>query len=266
MFKGVRKGELYLFTAGSGVGKSTLVHEIGYHFLMNHGLSLGIMALEESKKRTAERYIGIHLGKPVHVTHDGTEEEDLRRAWAEVLDNDRFWLYDHFGSSDIETLMNKIRYMAVSLGIDFLVLDHISIIVSGLDEIGESERKTIDKLMTELRSLVEETGIGVLAIVHLKRPDKGKAFTEGRQISLSDLRGSGALEQLSDGVIGLERDQQDTEKQNVATLRILKNRPLGVVGVCDELVYSTETGRLTVLSPFGDVENTPKNPTEKSDF
>ena len=250
--KGIRKGELYLFTAGSGVGKSTLVHEIGYHFLTEHGLSLGIMALEESKKRTAERYVGIRLNKPIHVTHENTTEEELTAAFGEVLDNDRVWLYDHFGSTDIEGLMNKIRYMAVSLEIDFLILDHISIIVSGLDEISESERKTIDRLMTELRSLVEETQIGVLAIVHLKRRDKGTPFTEGGQVSLSDLRGSGSLEQLSDAVIALERNQADEARQNIATLRLLKNRPIGILGVCDELIYSTETGRLTVSTPFDD--------------
>ena len=248
--RGLRKGELCLFTAGSGVGKSTLVHEIGYWLLVNHGLSIGIMALEENKKLTAERYISIALCKQVHITHDGTTDEEIKAAFDAVLNNDRFWLYDHFGSTDIDGLLNKIRYMAVALEIDFLLLDHISIVVSGLDETGESERKTIDRLMTALRSLVEATGIGVLAIVHLKRREKGKPFTEGGQVSLSDLRGSGGLEQLSDTVIALERDQQDEEKANLATLRVLKNRHTGNVGVCDVLSYDTDTGRLDVVTPF----------------
>jgi twinkle protein len=61
--------------------------------------------------------------------------------------------------------------------------------------------------MTKLRSLAEETGVGIIAIVHLKRA-KDKTFNEGSQISLNDLRGSASLEQLSDNVIALERDQQ----------------------------------------------------------
>ena len=264
--RGLRRGELYLFTAGSGVGKSTLLHEIGYHFLTAHSLSLGIMALEESKKRTAERYIGIHIDKPIHVTHEDTTEEELTQAFNEVLNNDRVWLYDHFGSTDIDGLMNKIRYMAVSLGIDFLILDHISIVVSGLDEIGESERKTIDRLMTELRSLVEETQIGVMAIVHLKRRDKGTPFTEGAQVSLSDLRGSGGLEQLSDAVIALERNQASEAKQNIALLRVLKNRHTGVLGVCDELIYNVATGRLKPYSPFEPVADGAGPPATPEDF
>lgn len=263
MTHGLRKGELTLFTAGSGVGKSTLVNEIGYKFLMEDELTLGVIALEESRKRTAERYAGIYLNKPLHISREGVTDEQLEEAYEKVLANDRFWLYDHFGSTDLDTLMGKIRYMAVALGVDFIVLDHISIVVSGLDEVEESERKLIDKLMTRLRSLVEETGIGVLAIVHLKRPDKGKSFNEGRQVSLTDLRGSGSLEQLSDTVVALERDQTDEESQNIATIRVLKNRTVGVVGECDQLEYDNALGRLKAVSPF---ERVPPKADEKEDF
>jgi twinkle protein len=246
MIKGIRKGELCLFTAGSGIGKSTLVHEIGYHFLTQYNLRLGVIALEENKRRTAERYIGIKLNRPIHLTRDDVTEEEIKAAFTEVFDNDRFWLYDHFGSTNIDTLLAKIRYLAVALTVDFIILDHISIVVSGLDDGGGDggERKLIDKLMTRLRSLVEETGTGLIGIVHLKRPDTGKAFTEGRQVSLSDLRGSGSLEQLSDVVIALERNQQDPECGDISTLRVLKNRPVGTVGPCGHVAYDSETGRL----------------------
>lgn len=251
--KGIRKGELTLFTAGSGMGKSTLVNEIAYHFLTQHGLGVGIIALEESKKRTAERYVGMYLNKPIHIDREGVTKEELEDAFDAVLNTDKFWLYDHFGSTNIDNLLGQIKYMIVALKVDFIVLDHISIVVSGLDDTDGDERRLIDKLMTKLRSLIEETGAGVLAIVHLKRPDKGKAFTEGRQVSLSDLRGSGALEQLSDIVVAMERDQSDEENQNKALIRVIKNRPVGIVGLCDEIVYSNETGRLRVEAPFNDI-------------
>ena len=141
-------------------------------------------------------------------------------------------------------MLAKIRYMAVGLGCKVLVLDHISIVVSGLDEsAGESERKVIDKLMTKLRQLVEETGVMLLAVVHLKRPDKGKSYNEGRQVSLTDMRGSGGLEQMSDAVISLERNQQGDEP-DTALVRVLKNRPIGDCGEAGYVRYAPETGRL----------------------
>lgn len=245
MLQGVRKGELFLATAGSGIGKSTLIHEIARHFVKEHGLTVGIMALEESKKRTLERYVGMELNIPIHAPKGRAQvtKEQLTEAFNTVAQGDKLWFYDHFGSTDIENLLTKIRYMIKALRIDFLVLDHISIVVSGLST-DEGERKTIDMLMTALRSLIEETGVGVLAIVHLKRPDKGKSYNEGRQVSLTDLRGSGSLEQLSDVVVALERNQQDENNSDLALVRVLKSRLIGVVGTCDVLRYYHDTGRL----------------------
>ena len=244
---GLRLGELYLFTAGSGIGKSTIVNEIAYHLKMVHGLPLGVIALEESVSGNLRRYLGIHLNKPLHLpeVHESIPEADLKAAFDAVTGDNKWFAYDHFGSSDIDNLLSKLRYMVVGLGCKVIVLDHISIVVSALDEAGgESERKVIDKLMTKLRSLIEETGAMVLAVVHLKRPDKGKSFNEGRQGSLTDLRGSGSLEQVSDVVIALERDQQGDEP-NLASIRVLKNRPIGETGPAGAVTYDPETGRLT---------------------
>jgi twinkle protein len=51
-------------------------------------------------------------------------------------------------------------------------------------------RKLIDVTMTKLRSFVEETGIGMLLISHLKRPQGDKGHEDGQQVSLGQLRGS----------------------------------------------------------------------------
>ncbi len=243
--RGLHKGMLAMFTAGSGIGKSTLVHEIGYE-LMAQGLKLGIISLEESVQRAAWRYMSIALNKPIHLLRNELTDEQLTQAFDTTLGQGNIFFYDHFGSTSLDNLMNKFKYMATGLDVDFIILDHISIVVSGLDDDGD-ERKLIDKLMTKIRSLAEETGVGILAIVHLKRKDKGRSYNDGAQVSLSDLRGSGALEQLSDFVIAMERDQQG-EQPNLATLRVLKNRHTGVLGVADTLSYSVDTGRL-ILAP-----------------
>lgn len=84
---GVRLGELVLFTAGSGIGKSTIVNEIAYHLMMAHGLTLGVMALEENPARNARRYLGIHLNKPLHLpaAHASVPETDLKAAFDAVM-------------------------------------------------------------------------------------------------------------------------------------------------------------------------------------
>lgn len=256
--KGARHGELYVFTSGSGMGKSTILRELEYYFGVHRGELCGIVALEESTRKTGMELMSIHLNKRLILDPEGTDEDERSRAFAETIGNGNFFLYDHFGSLDSGNLLSKLRYMIVSLGCKRIFLDHISIVVSGMDTDEDGgERKAIDKLMTNLRSLVEETGATMFVVSHLKRPEK-KGHEEGAQVSLSQLRGSGAIAQLSDMVIGLERNQQG-DSPNVLTIRILKNRFCGLTGVSGHLKYNVETGRLEEYEegeecPFTDSE------------
>nr|DAG49622.1 MAG TPA: DNA directed DNA polymerase [Caudoviricetes sp.] len=241
--KGARHGELYVFTSGSGMGKSTILRELEYYFGVHRGELCGIVALEESTRKTGMELMSIHLNKRLILDPEGTDEDERSRAFLETIGNGKFFLYDHFGSLDSSNLLGKLRYMIVSLGCKRIFLDHISIVVSGMDTDEDGgERKAIDKLMTNLRSLVEETGATMFVVSHLKRPEK-KGHEEGAQVSLSQLRGSGAIAQLSDMVIGLERNQQG-DNPNVLTLRVLKNRFCGDTGISGYLEYDPETGRL----------------------
>ena len=97
--------------------------------------------------------------------------------------------------------------------------------------------------MTKLRSLVEETGCGMVLVSHLKRVDTG--HEEGGRVSLHHLRGSQAIAQLSDMVIGLERNQQAETTSNETRVRVLKNRFSGQTGHCTTLSYNHDTGRYT---------------------
>lgn len=246
MTYGSRGGELIIWTAGSGIGKSTILREISYHFVKNYeGAKVGMIFLEESVKKTAQAFIALDNNTPLSkIRHNPNvlTKEQWEKSKAELLDSGKAVFYRHFGSLDSEILLDKIRFMVVGLGVTHIFLDHISIAISGNDS--DNERKDIDVLMTAMRSLVEETGCHIDAIVHLKRTSGKGSFNEGAQVSLTDLRGSGALEQLSDAVIALERNQQDGDNPNISYIRILKNREIGVVGLADTLEYSHKTGRL----------------------
>ena len=256
--KGVRHGELYVFTSGSGMGKSTILRELEYYFGVNRGELCGIVALEESTRKTGLELMSIHLNRRIMLNPESADENERISAFNETIGNGRFFLYDHFGSLDSGNLLSKLRYMIVSLGCKRIFLDHISIVVSGMDvDEDGGERKAIDKLMTNLRSLVEETGATMFVVSHLKRPEK-KGHEEGAQVSLSQLRGSGAIAQLSDMVIGLERNQQGANP-NVLTIRVLKNRFCGLTGVSGNLYYDQDTGRLS------DYEAEPECPFDSVD-
>lgn len=236
---GIRRGELVVVTSGTGIGKSSVCREMVAH-LVRAGKKVGLMMLEESVKRTARNLMGIHLNTPPYFWVDrGITEEQKREAFDATVA--KVVLFDHFGSVDPENLLARMRYMTKALGCEYVFLDHLSIVVSGLGD--GDERRLIDNAMTSLRSLVEETQCALFVVSHLRRPDGDRGHEEGATTSLAQLRGSHAIAQLADAVIGLERNQQG-ENPNELVMRVLKNRFTGDTGIAGALRYFKESGRL----------------------
>lgn len=247
MTMGARNAELWLWTAGSGIGKSTIVTEVAKFQLDNDpDVKLGCIYLEESNEKTYNRFMALDHNIPLkdlRLNHDLIDEEEAYDTHEKYFKNNRICMYDHFGSVGTDKLMKKIRHMNIAEGCDTIILDHISIAVSGIES-DEGERKMLDVFMTDLRSFVEETGCTVHAIVHLKRVT-GKNFNEGASVSLTDLRGSASLEQLSDAVISAERNQQGDNPFR-CILRVLKCRETGETGQADNIRYIKDTGRYII--------------------
>jgi twinkle protein len=276
---GIRKGEMVTVVAGSGVGKSAFVGEVAYKLLMDNDRKCGMLMLEESPKKTKLRFMSLFLNKPLHLTLLGrvagkfdflkkvldklfknsddwewTPEikEELKGAWENVIERktkegeNQLWLFKHFGSNNIDTIVSRIDAMVTGLGCEFIVLDHISIVVS--EQQNGDERKALDELATKLRTLVERRNFALLIVSHLRRPG-GKPHEEGGETSLSDIRGTAGIGQLSDVVIGLERNGQHENEQlrNITAFRVLKNRFAGFTGLAGHGEYDIETGRLTEI-------------------
>ena len=151
--------------------------------------------------------------------------------------------------------------MIVGCECRWVVVDHLHMLVSSIAE--GDERRAIDNIMTRLRSLVEETGAGIVLVSHLRRIVGNKGHENGVETSLSHLRGSQSIAQLSDCVISLERNQQSSDpvEANTTRVRVLKSRYTGDVGVASHLVYDKNTGRLSELDT-DDIAITSENEEE----
>lgn len=242
MTYGQRGGELWTWTSGSGMGKSEFVAQIAHYNLVQRGETVGYVALEEGLRRSGQRMMAKELRVPIHLPGYEVSQEEKWEAFKKTTGSGRFFMYDHWGSQESDKILSKIRFLIRGKGCTTIILDHLSIIVSGLED--DDERKTIDKLMTDLRSLCEETGVKMHLVSHLKRPKGEKGHEEGAKVSLAHLRGSHSIVQLSDFVVGLERNQQAKKNSNVTRMRVLKNRYAGTTGVACAVAYDSETGML----------------------
>ena len=242
---GARGGEVIMVTSGSGMGKSTFVRQQMLAW-GKAGYKVGGAMLEESVEDTLQDLMGLNnyvrLRQDKELKQKLIDSGDFDKWYDELFGDDKFHLYDSFAEAEADRLLAKLAYMRVGLGCDVIILDHISIVVSASEE--SDERKMIDRLMTKLKGFAKTTGCIVVVICHLKNPEKGKAHEEGRPVSITDLRGSGGLRQLSDTIIALERNQQAESFANLVQLRLLKCRFTGDTGIAGHMLYNKQTGWL----------------------
>jgi len=247
MTYGLRASELVTFTSGSGLGKTQVIRELIHHLLKQTKDNLGLLMLEENPVVTSKGIMSIEANQRLHLPDVHISKEEWQKHFDATTGTGRVFLFDHFGSNTIDNIISRVRYLAKGLDCKYIIIDHVSIIVS--DQSHGDERKALDEIMTRLRTLVQETGIAMIVVSHLRRPD-GKGHEEGAVTSLSQLRGSASIGQLSDMVIGLERDAQhdDPEIRHTTKVRVLKNRFSGITGPCCDLKYDMDTGRLAEVT------------------
>lgn len=247
---GFRKRELVLLTSPSGVGKSTVTSIFASAF-MQAGEKLGMIYLEESNKETMQRLIAAKLKVNYLKFKDRPLEcatyEQIEKARDDIVNNDQLVMLGHFGSLPVSELMSKVKHMHLVEGCNFILLDHLSMVISGSNV--TDERKELDIVMTELAAFCAANDVCVIAVSHINRsaaelfkPPKGKEDEPfWVKVTKEMMRGSSALEQLSFVIIGLEPQINPDRSRGNVRLTVLKNRPWSYLGVADEFSIDDNT-------------------------
>ena len=266
-------GELHVLCAPSGAGKSTISRMVEHDIVdyLRYGLSkgryddtvtrdlaglarldgyvenerLGIIRLEEDEEESLNSHYALDLGiDPKEFCGEPekylTEEQhlEIHNKWA---DEDKVKILDHFGSMPVDQLISKLKQMVFMYGCRWIVLDHISMLISGL-RTGD-ERKELDIVMTELAAFCKNYNVYIFAIAHIKRktfePPKDKQTGEQLPfffpVRKEDLRGSASLEQLSWVVMSVEPEELPNRSRGRVRLVSLKNRRGKRLGIADTL-------------------------------
>jgi len=258
--EGLRQGELVTLTGGTGLGKSSVTRELEHWLIQNTTDNVGVIALEEDWRRTIDGIVSIEANARLHIdrVRDSFNATQLAQFYNNVFsgkNENRVWVHSHHGMNDIDSIFSKLRFMAMGCDCRWIVVDHLHMLVLSTPE--SDERRAIDNIMHRLRTLVEETGCGMILVSHLRRVDGNKGHENGIETGLSHLRGSQSIAQLSDCVISLERNQQSEDPIEASTtkVRVLKSRYTGDVGLATHLRYDQDTGRLGEV----DIESAEEN-------
>ena len=257
--KGMRAGEITLWTSGTGSGKSTLLREIAVHLLETTKDKIGIVSLEESPAETARKMAGMAINR--NPAKEEIPLDELKEGYDKLFGDDRVLVLDHQGSISDGSIMDFLEYMCLT-GAKYLFVDHITILASEGAE-GLTGNEAIDKIMNDLLRLVKKHNVWIGLISHLRKTDnKGKSFEEGKLPSMDDIRGSGSIKQISMDIIAFARNvgSDNPEERNTIKTKVLKCRYTGLTGPSGSLHYDFDTGRLTKGSDeFDDVSSNGNN-------
>lgn len=253
---GFHKRVMTLVTAPSGAGKTTAVSIVA-SAVKDQGQKLGLIYLEEQAKETVQRLVAEDLRvnylkfkrNPLSVA----SAEDIKRSYDKVTANNDVALLDHFGSIRIDKLMEKIKYLHKIEKCDYIILDHISMTISGLEV--ADERKELDVACTEIAAYCASHDVGIIVICHLNRLGTADQFKTKKEdqdkpfwvrVTKESLRGSASLEQLSFVILGLEPEILPSRERGRVRWVVLKNRPTGHLGEADIFKLNEQTWEVEV--------------------
>lgn len=252
MTYGIRTGESILITAQEGVGKTEVMHAIEYQLLRETNDNIGAIFLEEPKRRHLQAIAGLVLQSPVHLPDSSvTTGETLAAVQSAVRVDDRLHLYSHFGSDDPDSILDTIRFLVAGRGCRYILLDHITMVVSGLG--GKDERTALDYLSTRLEMMVKELDFALIVVSHVN--DDGLT------------RGSRNISKIADIRIDLDRDikHPDPTIRRITHVMVSKNRFCGRTGPAGSLLFDPLTYTLSEDLNYGQVLK-PANDNTRSEY
>lgn len=242
---GMKPSQMWVWTSGSGMGKTEFFKEIAADLIVNQKKKVGLIFLEEEPQDTVVTLAGKTVGKcfdSPDVEFNAKERDD---AIKNLEDSGLLYMYDAFGSDDYSAVRSVIRHMVVGYGVDVVFLDHVTAFTDGM---GNDANSFAEKMMRELAGMTRELKFNLQVISHIRKSDSSrKPAEEGGRVKIDDLKGSGAVKQWTNFVVALERNQQatDEEEKSTTTVRLLKGRGVGKnVGKTMKVRYLPDTAQL----------------------
>ena len=245
LLSGLQPSDLIVIAGRPGMGKSSFLLSITQHMAVERKACVALFTLEMSAEQMAQRMISAETGIDSQRLRTGqirNEEFELITRAIGLLSDTAIYIDDTPAISTME-LRTKARRLATERPLDLVVIDYLQLMRSGTRT--ENRVQEISYISRALKALARELMVPVIAASQLSRAVEGR--NDKRPI-LSDLRESGSIEQDSDIVMFLYRDEvynEHTDKKHIAEVIVAKHRngPTGKV----ELAFLAEQAKFVNL-------------------
>ena len=237
---GMQRSDFLVLAARPSLGKSTLAFNIARH-AAGQGAVVGVFSLEMSAAQIVLRLLSSEAGIDGYRLRLGllSDAEETRQQDAIGALSDLPIYMDDTPIQGIVEMRGKARRLQTERGLDMLVVDYLQLI-SGTGR-GDNRVQEMGEISRSLKGLARDLDIPILACSQLSRAVEQRPI---HRPLLSDLRESGSIEQDSDVVAFIYREdvyttREEWEKrnpseqypENIAELIVSKHRngPLGTI-------------------------------------
>lgn len=255
LLSGLQRSDLVILAARPSMGKTALALDIARHAAAQN-FAVGVFSLEMSKDQLVDRLLAAQAGVDLWRLRTGKLSEgdfvQLQQAFGALA---KLPIYiDDSGSATALEMRALARRLQAEQKLDLLVVDYLQLMrTSGRIE---NRVQEISEISRSLKALARELNIPVLALSQLSR---GVEHRPDHRPRLADLRDSGSIEQDSDVVMFIYREdvyKQNPQQKNVATVLVEKHRngPTGAV----ELFFNATNVRFENLERIHDEAMAPQ--------
>lgn len=229
---GTQKGQLYFLSARASIGKTAFALA-WMRSLMKQKIPCVYFSYEMGSRQLALRLVSAESGVPITKITGGFALQSqglmarMSAAFQAVSDS-CVKIYDSScGLGDKNTLYSRIRVEAKKSGAKVFFIDQLSLIPSCNPAL--PERQQIGIITKRLLHLAQELDVAIICLCQLNRG------AEGQKPNLSELKGSGSIEEDADVVILLNRKRLDGSEEELLTKAVVAKNRNGATGTANML-------------------------------
>jgi replicative DNA helicase len=228
---GFKLGKLITVAARPGCGKSSFLGNIALNMGYS-GIPSVIFSLEMDKEEWGDRFISQESGIDGARLQSGrisnTQWEPISRSIARLSDLPIYIDDDPY--STVSTIRHKVKRLIAQHGqLGMVGIDYLGL-MNDVDNNSSNLAFSIGKVTRALKQLARECNVPIVLLSQLNRAVEGR---QNKRPALADLRDSGRIEEDSDIVLMLYRDElydPDSKERGIAEVGIVKHRG-GATGI-----------------------------------
>ncbi len=254
MTSGLHEGQLIIIASRPGMGKTSFALNVAQNVALGEDRPVAIFSLEMLKQDLSMRFLSAESRVPFGKLRSGrfSDSDWQRIANGFVRLGDAPIYIEDTPNQNVLDLKAKARRLKAEHDVSLILLDYLQLMSPVTDV--ESRVQALTQISRGLKQLAIELQVPVISLTQLNREVERRGGEKRPQ--LSDLRGSGAIEQDADVVGFLYRPYYYTENEEdkgnaELILGKQRNGPTGTVPLIFNAEYMRFDSRKDEPEPVG---------------